>query len=168
MNFLLIILQSTIFTIIFVALHLLFIHLFSFSFKKTLYLFDILIPFILSNLILIYFVRETELYKLFYNFFIINFAILILYWNVFLFVIRGFTLSILNLFKKKRKLSYKELIKNYAEGKGARWKLVIGLNRINQLKIIRINKKISLTSLGRFLSIILIFLRKILAIRDLG
>ena len=70
--------------------------------------------------------------------------------------------------KKKRKLSYKELIKNYADGKGARWKLVIGLNRINQLKIIRINKKISLTPLGRFLSIILIFLRKILAIRDLG
>ena len=168
MTILLIILQSSIFTILFVTLHLLSIYLFSFSFKKTLYLFDILIPFILSNLILIYFVRETELYKLFHNFFVINFAILILYWNVFLFVIRGFTLSILNLFEKKRKLSYKELIKNYAEGKGARWKLVTGLNRINQLKIIRINKKISLTSLGRFLSIILIFLRKILAIRDLG
>ena len=168
MTILLIILQSSIFTILFVTLHLLSIYLFSFSFKKTLYLFDILIPFILSNLILIYFVRETELYKLFHNFFVINFAILILYWNVFLFVIRGFTLSILNLFEKKRKLSYKELIMNYAGGKGARWKLVIGLNRINQLKIIRINKKISLTSLGRFLSIILIFLRKILAIRDLG
>ena len=168
MNFLLIILQSTIFTIIFVALHLLFIHLFSFSFKKTLYLFDFLIPFILSNLILIYFVSETELYKLSYNFFIINFAILIMYWNVFLFIVRGFTLSILVLFKKKRKLSYKELIKNYAEGKGARWKLVIGLNRINQLKIIKINKKISLTTLGYFLSIILIFLRKIFAIRDFG
>ena len=168
MTILLIILQSSIFTILFVTLHLLSIYLFSFSFKKTLYLFDILIPFILSNFILIYFVRETELYKLFYNFFIINFAILILYWNVFLFIIRGFTLSILSLFRKKRKLSYKELIKNYAEGKGVRWKLVIGLNRINQLKIIRINKKISLTPLGRFLSIILIFLRKILAIRDFG
>ena len=168
MTILLIILLSSIFTILFVTLHLLSIYLFSFSFKKTLYLFDILIPFILSNLILIYFVRETELYKLFYNSFIINFAILILYWNVFLFIERGFTLSILSLFKKKRKLSYKELIKNYADGKGARWKLVIGLNRINQLKIIRINKKISLTSLGRFLSIILIFLRKILVIRDFG
>ena len=163
MTILLIILQSSIFTILFVTLHLLSIYLF--SFKKTI---EILIPFILSNLILIYFVRETELYKLFYNSFIINFAILILYWNVFLFIERGFTLSILGLFKKKRKLSYKELIKNYAEGKGARWKLVTGLNRINQLKIIRINKKISLTPLGRFLSIILIFLRKILAIRDLG
>ena len=163
MTILLIILLSSIFTILFATLHLLFIYLF--SFKKTI---EILIPFILSNLILVYFVRETELYKLFHNFFVINFAILILYWNVFLFVIRGFTLSILNLFEKKRKLSYKELIKNYAEGKGARWKLVTGLNRINQLKVIRINKKISLTPLGRFLSIILIFLRKILAIRDFG
>ena len=83
-------------------------------------------------------------------------------------IVRGFTLSILCLFEKKRKLSYKELIKNYADGKGARWKLVIGLNRINQLKIIRLNKKISLTPLGRFLSIVLIFLRKILVIRDFG
>ena len=163
MTILLIILLSSIFTILFVTLHLLFIYLF--SFKKTI---EILIPFILSNLILIYFVRETELYKLFYNSFIINFAILILYWNVFLFIERGFTLSILALFKKKRKLSYKELIKNYADGKGARWKLVIGLNRINQLKIIRLNKKILLTPLGRFLSIVLIFLRKILVIRDFG
>ena len=163
MTILQIILLSSIFTIFFVILHLLSIYLF--SFKKTI---EILIPFILSNLILIYFVRETELYKLFYNSFIINFAILILYWNVFLFIERGFTLSILGLFKKKRKLSYKELIKNYADGKGARWKLVIGLNRINQLKIIRLNKKISLTPLGRFLSIVLIFLRKILVIRDFG
>ena len=163
MTILLIILLSSIFTILFATLHLLFIYLF--SFKKTI---EILIPFILSNLILIYFVRETELYKLFYNSFIINFAILILYWNVFLFIERGFTLSILGLFKKKRKLSYKELTKNYAGGKGARWKLTIGLDRINQLKIIRINKKISLTPLGRFLAIILIFFRKILAIRDFG
>ena len=163
MNFLLIILLSSVFTVLFITFHLLF--LYCFSFKKNI---QILFWFVLSNLILIYFVRETELYKLFYNFFIINFAILILYWNVFLFIIRGFTLSILSLFRKKRKLSYKELIKNYAEGKGVRWKLVIGLNRINQLKIIRINKKISLTPLGRFLSIILIFLRKILAIRDFG
>ena len=163
MNFLLIILLSSVFTVLFITFHLLFLYFF--SFKKTI---EILIPFILSNLILIYFVRETELYKLFYNSFIINFAILILYWNVFLFIERGFTLSILSLFKKKRKLSYKELIKNYADGKGARWKLVIGLNRINQLKIIRLNKKILLTPLGRFLSIVLIFLRKILVIRDFG
>ena len=163
MNFLLIILLSSVFTVLFITFHLLFLYFF--SFKKTI---QILFCFVLSNLILIYFVRETELYKLFYNSFIINFAILILYWNVFLFIERGFTLSILSLFKKKRKLSYKELIKNYAEGKGIRWKLVIGLNRINQLKIIRINKKISLTPLGRFLSIVLIFLRKILVIRDFG
>ena len=163
MNFLLIILLSSVFTVLFITFHLL--SLYFFSFKKTI---QILFCFVLSNLILIYFVRETELYKLFYNSFIINFAILILYWNVFLFIERGFTLSILSLFKKKRKLSYKELIKNYAGGKGVRWKLVIGLNRINQLKIIRLNKKILLTPLGRFLSIVLIFLRKILVIRDFG
>jgi len=163
MNFLLIILLSSVFTVLFITFHLL--SLYFFSFKKTI---QILFWFVLSNLILIYFVRETELYKLFYNSFIINFAILILYWNVFLFIERGFTLSILSLFKKKRKLSYKELIKNYAGGKGVRWKLVIGLNRINQLKIIRLNKKILLTPLGRFLSIVLIFLRKILVIRDFG
>ncbi len=163
MNFLLIILLSSVFTVLFITFHLLFLYFF--SFKKTI---QILFCFVLSNLILIYFVRETELYKLFYNSFIINFAILILYWNVFLFIERGFTLSILSLFKKKRKLSYKELIKNYAGGKGVIWKLVIGLNRINQLKIIRLNKKILLTPLGRFLSIVLIFLRKILVIRDFG
>ena len=163
MTIVLIIFLSSIFTVLFVTLHLLSIYLFSFN--KTI---QILIPFILSNLILIYFVGEAELYKLFYNSFIINFAILILYLNVFLFIERGFTLSILSLFKKKRKLSYKELIKNYANGKGIKWKLVIGLNRINQLKIIRLNKKISLTPLGSFLSIILIFLRKILTVRDFG
>ena len=163
MNFLLIILLSSVFTVLFITFHLLF--LYCFSFKKNI---QILFWFVLSNLILIYFVRETELYKLFYNSFIINFAILILYWNVFLFIIRGFTLSILSLFRKKRKLSYKELIKNYAGGKGVRWKLVIGLNRINQLKIIRLNKRILLTPLGCFLSIVLIFLRKILVIRDFG
>ena len=163
MNFLLIILLSSVFTVLFITFHLLFLYFF--SFKKTI---QILFCFVLSNLILIYFVRETELYKLFYNSFIINFAILILYWNVFLFIERGFTLSILSLFKKKRKLSHKELIKNYAGGKGVRWKLVIGLNRINQLKIIRLNKRILLTPLGCFLSIVLIFLRKILVIRDFG
>ncbi len=163
MTILLIILLSSIFTVIFITFHLLFLHFF--YLKKTIQIF---IPFILSNLILIYFVRETELYKLFYNSLIINFAILILYWNVFFVIVRGFTLSILGLFKKKSKLSYKELIKNYAGGKGARWKLVIGLYRINQLKIIRQNKKILLTPLGRFLSIVLIFLRKILVIRDFG
>ncbi len=163
MNFLLIILLSSVFTVLFITFHLLF--LYCFSFKKNI---QILFWFVLSNLILIYFVRETELYKLFYNSFIINFAILILYWNVFLFIERGFTLSILSLFKKKRKLSHKELIKNYAGGKGVRWKLVIGLNRINQLKIIRLNKRILLTPLGCFLSIVLIFLRKILVIRDFG
>ena len=168
MNFLLIILQSTIFTIIFVALHLLFIHLFSFSFKKTLYLFDFLIPFILSNLILIYFAKELEIHKLFYNSFIINFAILIIYFNFLLLIKKGFTLSIFASFKKKEKLSYKELVQSYANGKGAKWALMDRVKTIDQLKIIRVDKKIILTPLGRFLSIILIFLRKILVVRDYG
>ena len=99
MNFLLIILLSSVFTALFITFHLLFLYFF--SFKKTI---QILFLFVLSNLILIYFVRETELYKLFYNSFIINFAILILYWNVFLFIERGFTLSILGLFKKKKEI----------------------------------------------------------------
>ena len=42
------------------------------------------------------------------------------------------------------------------------------LNGIANFKIIRLNKKIKLTQLGYFLSIILIFLRKILAIKDFG
>ena len=80
----------------------------------------------------------------------------------------GFTLSILTSFKKKEKLPYKELVKSYANGKGARWMLMDRLKKIEKLKIIRLDKKITLTPLGRFLSIILIFLRKILVVRDFG
>jgi hypothetical protein len=80
----------------------------------------------------------------------------------------GFTLSIITLFKKKRKLLYKELIKNYGNGKGAKWILIDRLSKIDKLKIIRLNKKIELTQLGQFLSIILIVFRKILAVRDFG
>ncbi len=80
----------------------------------------------------------------------------------------GFTLSIITLFKKEKKLLYKEIIKNYGNGKGAKWALTDRLSKIDKLKIIRLNKKIELTQLGQFLSIILIVLRKILSVRDFG
>ena len=163
MNFLLIILLSSVFTVLFITFHLLFLYFF--SFKKTI---QILFLFVLSNLILIYFAKELEIHKLFYNSFIINFAILIIYFNFLLFIKKGFTLSILASFKKKEKLPYKELVKSYANGKGAKWVLMDRLKIIDKLKIIRLDKKIILTSLGRFLSIILIFFRKILVVRDFG
>ena len=163
MNFLLIILLSSVFTVIFITFHLLFLYFF--SFKKTI---QILFLFVLSNLILIYFTKELEIHKLFYNSFIINFALLITYFNFLLAIKMGFTLSILASFKKKEKLPYREIVKSYANGKGAKWVLVDRLKRIDKLKIIRLDKKITLTPLGRFLSIVLIFLRKILTVRDFG
>jgi len=163
MNFLLIILLSSVFTVLFITFHLLFLYFF--SFKKTI---QILFLFVLSNLILIYFTKELEIHKLFYNSFIINFAILITYFHFLLLITMGFTLSILTSFKKKEKLPYKELVKSYASGKGAKWMLMDRLKKIEKLKIIRLDKKITLTPLGRFLSIILIFLRKILVVRDFG
>ena len=72
------------------------------------------------------------------------------------------------MFKKEKKLLYKEIIKNYGNGKGAKWILIDRLSKIDKLKIIRLNKKIELTQLGQFLSIILIVLRKILSVRDFG
>tara|TARA_Y100000294_G_scaffold104970_1_gene97546 strand:+ start:205 stop:561 length:357 start_codon:yes stop_codon:yes gene_type:complete len=117
---------------------------------------------------LIYFAKELEIHELFYNSFIINFAILIIYFHFLLLIKMGFTLSILASFKKKEKLPYKELVKSYASGKGAKWMLMDRLKKIEKLKIIRLDKKITLTPLGRFLSIILIFLRKILVVRDFG
>ena len=163
MNFLLTILLSSVFTVLFITFHLLFLYFF--SFKKTI---QILFLFVLSNLILIYFAKELEIHKLFYNSFIINFAILIIYFNFLLLIKKGFTLSILASFKKKEKLPYKELVQSYANGKGAKWALMDRVKTIDQLKIIRVDKKIILTPLGRFLSIILIFLRKILVVRDYG
>ena len=97
MTILLIILLSIIFTIIFITFHLLFLYFF--SFKKTI---QIIIPFVLSNLIFVYFVKEMGLYKLFYNSFIINLAILIIYMQFFNVLKMGFTLAIITLFKKKR------------------------------------------------------------------
>jgi len=81
---------------------------------------------------------------------------------------KGFTLSIITSFKKKKKLSYNELVKNYADGRGAKWILLNRLGGLSKLKIIKLNKKIKLNTLGSFLSILLIFLRKVFAIKDFG
>ena len=163
MTIFLIFLLSSIFTVIFITLHLFFLYFFSFK-KVT----QCLIPFILSNLILIYFAREVNLYKLFYNSFIINLSILIIYFQFFNVLKMGFTLAIITLFKKKKKLLYKELINNYGNGRGAKWGFTDRLSRLNKLKIIRLNKKITLTRLGYFLSLILISLRKIFSVKDFG
>ena len=58
--------------------------------------------------------------------------------------------------------------KDYASGKGAKWILTDRLNKIKKLKIVKQNKKVTLTQLGFFLSITLIFFRKILSIKDFG
>ena len=68
-----IILFSGLFTIIFIALHFLFLYLFSFtliSFSKAVQ--QTAIPFILGNLICYYFVKDSVIDKLLYNSFIIN------------------------------------------------------------------------------------------------
>ena len=162
-----IILLSSLFTIIFISLHFLFLYLFSFtlfSFIKTVQ--QTALPFILSNLICFYFIKDFEIHKLFYDSFIINLAILIIYMQFFNVLKMGFTLAIITLFKKKKKLLYKELINNYGNGRGAKWGFTDRLSRLNKLKIIRLNKKITLNQLGYFLTIILISLRKILAIKN--
>ena len=159
-----IILLSSVFTVIFISLHFLSLYLFSFTQAVQ----QTILPFILSNLICFYFVKDFEIHKLFYNSFIINFAILIIYDQCINIIKKGFTLSIITSFKKKKKLFHNELIKNYANGRGAKWMLLDRLNRLDKLKIIKLNKKITLNQLGYFLSMILIFLRKILAIKDLG
>ena len=163
MTIFLIIFLSSIFLLFFIVFHLLFLHFF--NLKKTI---QVVIPFVLSNLIIFYFLKEDVLYKLFYHSLVINFSILIIYIE-FLFLIKtGFTLSIITSFRRKKKFLHKELIKNYASGKGAKWILLDRLNKIKKLKIIKINKKITLTQSGLFLSIIFIFFRKILSIKDFG
>ncbi len=124
-----IILYSSIFTVIFVSLHFLFLYFF--SLKKIAHT---LIPFILSNLICLYLIKEIELNKLFYNSFIINFTIFFVYVELLSLMKRGFTLSIITSIKKK--LLYKELIKNCASGRGAKWMFLSRLNILNKLKII--------------------------------
>ena len=163
MTFLLTILLSSVFVVLLVTFHLLFLYFL--SFKKTILIWFL---FILNNLILIYFTKELAIYKLFYSSLIINFTITIIYFNFLLFIKRGFTLSIIIPFKKKKKLLYEELVKSYSNSKGVKWTLMDRLQGIDKLKIIRLDKKITLTPLGHFLSFILIFLRKILVVRDHG
>ena len=164
-----IILLSSLFTIILISLHFLLLYLFSFtliSFSKTVQ--QTTIPFILGNLICFYFVKDLEIDKLFYNSFIINLAIFIIYVEFLSLIKTGFTLSIITSFKKKRKLYRNEFIKVYSNGKGAKWIFFDRLNGLVKFRLIRLNKKITLSQLGYFLSIILIFLRKILAIKNFG
>jgi len=163
MTFLQIILLSSLFTIIFIILHFAILYLLSFT--KTI---QTVLPFILSNLICIYLTRDLVIKELFYSSFIINLTILIVYVEFLLLMKKGFTLSIITSFKKKKKLSYNELVKNYAAGRGAKWILLNRLGGLSKLKIIKLNKKIKLNTLGSFLSILLIFLRKIFAIKDFG
>jgi len=163
MTFLQIILLSSLFTIIFIILHFAILYLLSFT--KTI---QTVLPFILSNLICIYLTRDLVIKELFYSSFIINLTILIVYVEFLLLMKKGFTLSIITSFKKKKKLSYNELVKNYADGRGAKWILLNRLGGLSKLKIIKLNKKIKLNTLGSFLSILLIFLRKIFAIKDFG
>ena len=158
-----IILLSSIFTIIFISLHLLFLYFF--SLRKTIHIF---IPFVLSNLILFYFIDEIRFYNLFYNFLIINLSIFIIYVEFFLLINKGFTLSIIASFKKKNKLTHKALIKSYSNGRGAKWILFDRINNLSKFGLISLNKNMKLTQLGYFLSIILIFFRKILSIKDFG
>ena len=98
-----IILPSALFAAIFITFHFLFLYLL--SFKKTT---QIILPFILANLICFYFVKDTELVRLFLNSFIINLAILIIYMEFLLLIKMGFTLSIITLFKKKKNYSIKK------------------------------------------------------------
>tara|TARA_B100000029_G_scaffold429426_1_gene439813 strand:- start:1240 stop:1749 length:510 start_codon:yes stop_codon:yes gene_type:complete len=169
MLFLQIILLSGLFTAIFVLFHFLFLYLFSFnlvSFSRSVQ--QTTIPFILGNLICFYVVRDLETHKVFYNSFIINFAIFIIYVEFLSLIKTGFTLAIINSFKKRKKLFKNEFLKVYSNGRGAKWIFFDRLNTLVGYKLIKLNKKITLSQFGYFLSIILIFLRKILAIKNFG
>ena len=163
MTFLQIILLSSLFTVIFIILHFVILYLFSFT-KTT----QAIFPFILSNLMCFYLSKDLIIKELFYSSFIINITILIIYVEFLLLIKKGFTLSIITSFKKKKKLSYNELVKSYANDRGAKWILLNRLDGLSKLKIIKLNKKIKLNTFGYFLSILLIFLRKIFAIKDFG
>lgn len=163
MAFLQIILISSLFSVIFITLH--FLALYFFSLKKIIH---IIFPFILSNIACFYFTKDLKLNSLFYDSFIINFSILIIYMEFLMLIKKGFTISIITSFKNKKKLFHKELIKSYGNGRGAKWILLDRLGGLTKLKIIKKNNKIILTKFGYSLSIILIFFRKILAIKDFG
>ena len=108
MLFLQIILLSCLFTTIFVSLHFILLYLFSFtliSFSKAVQ--QTAIPFILGNLICFYIVKDLETHKVFYNSFIINLAIFTIYVEFLSLIKNGFTLAIINSFKKKKKIIQK-------------------------------------------------------------
>ena len=60
---------------------------------------------------------------------------MIIYLEFLLLIKKGFTLAILDSFKKKKKLLYKELVKVYANGRGAKWILIDRLKVISKVKI---------------------------------
>ena len=130
MTFLFIIFLSVVFTVIFIFLHFLF--LYKFSLTKNIY---ILIPFILSNLICFLIAKEIKLYGFFFSSFIINFSILIIYLEFLLLLKKGFSVAIITTFQKKNKLLYRELVNNYASGRGAKWLLLDRLNVIKKVEI---------------------------------
>ena len=61
-----------------------------------------------------------------------------------------------------------EFLKVYSNGRGARWIFFDRLNALVGYKLIKLNKRITLSQFGYLLSIVLIFLRKILEDRKNG
>ena len=163
MTFLQIILFSSIFGVIFIILHFLFLYLISFT-----KIVQTIFPFILSNFICFYFFKNFEIHKFFYDSLVINFAIFIIYVEFLLLLKKGFTLSIITSFKNKKKQSYSSIARNYANGKGSKWILLDRLLGVKKLKIIKLNNKIALSKFGYFLAVILVLSRKILSIKDFG
>jgi hypothetical protein len=158
-----IILLSTIFTTIFITLHFLFLHFLSFT--KTM---QTIYPFVLGNFICFLLTKNFVIYELIYHSFILNITILVIYIEFLLLIKMGFTISILLSFNKVRKLLYKEITKKYSSGKGDKWILINRLNSLKKVKIINLNKNISLNKFGYILSIIIFFLRKIFSVKDFG
>ena len=157
-------LLSGVFTLIFILLHFAFLYLF--SFEKLVQ--QMIVPFFLSNIMCFYFLKDTATTQLFYNSFIINLTILIIYAQFVNIAKKGFTLSIITTFKNNSKLRFNDLVKSYANGRGAKWILIDRLNVLKKLKVINLTKKITLNRIGILLSAILILLRKILGVRDFG
>ena len=163
MTILQIILLSGIFGTIFIILHFLFLYLLSLTkIAQTIF------PFIFSNLICFYLLKDFEIYKFFYDSLVINFAMFVIYVEFLLLLKKGFTLAIITSFKNKKKQSFSKIAKSYANGRGSKWILLDRLQEINKLKIIKLNKKIRLSTFGYFLAIVLVLSRKVLSIKDFG
>ena len=156
------ILLSISFIVIFITFHLLLVHLI--SLRKTSH---VLIPYVLSNFICFYFAKDFHLNEIFFNFFVINFSILIIYIEFLLLIKKGFTLSLISSFKKT-KLSYQEITKIYSGKKGSKWLFLDRLATLKKFKIISVSKSIKLSYFGNLLAFFFIFLRTILSIKDFG